>query len=209
MTPNEQFEAMKYYTLPQTWLASSSATTTLTCNATFSSTAVGDYSYDWQNDYSPRVQLGIGARGFLLPKDHSYELPDGACLRVDEQGNYRLEDRDAQVIYRACRIREFNPYINASDLIAKFIRYVGTLRVRPDQVAHLPLGLFVNWLVVEAAEMDAVPVPAEVVPVPKNRLLKATVSPRCLWDGKFVPRGRAFAYCNPSCATRHYEKVAA
>lgn len=84
-----------------------------------------------------------------------YELPDGAKLVVDSSGSYQVLDETAKVVYRACRVREFNPYINASDLLEAFIREVGKLDgVDQSDVLGLPIEAFINWIVLQAAKRD-------------------------------------------------------
>src|ERR1700758_1179374 len=61
--------------------------------------------------------------GYALPeKEGQYVMPDGSTLKVDQYGNYQVLDQDAKVTYKANRIREFNAYISASDLLEAFIK---------------------------------------------------------------------------------------
>lgn len=84
-----------------------------------------------------------------------YELPDGAKLVIDSAGNYKILDEEAHVVYLACRIREFNPYINASDLLEAFIEEVGRLDgVDQSDVLGLPIEAFINWIILQAAKRD-------------------------------------------------------
>ena len=142
----------------------------------------------------------------VIPKgEREYKLPDNTVLCMDDKGNFRMVDKDAKVVYQANRLREFNPYLNASDLLAKFIGYLGTLGVRRREVKDLPLNLFVNWLILEAAEMDGDPIPEDVKPLPENRLLKGYVQPRCNHCQRFIKRilaSKGFPFCGPPCAER-------
>jgi hypothetical protein len=84
--------------------------------------------------------------------------------------------------------------------VARFVDYVRTLRVRQDEVLGLPLELFINWLVVEAAERDQDPVPDGVVRVPEHRAVRDLVRPKCLSCGRYIPRAyhrQRFDFCNP------------
>lgn|GEM_PF-4049444 len=94
--------------------------------------------------------------GYELPAEvGEYIMPDGSILIVDDVGNYRVEDHDAKVTYKANRTREFNPYINASDLLEAFVAAVGKHpAVDQGNVLRLPLEAFVNWLICEAAKRD-------------------------------------------------------
>lgn len=138
-------------------------------------------------------------------------LPDGSKLIMDDMGNYRIEDAQAKVKYQANRVREFSPHLNASDLLADFVRYVGTLGVKQSEVLGLPIELFINWLIIEAAERDRDPVPADVVPVAKHTKLLEVRKPKCLQCGRFIPllhnRNR-FPFCNPGHAAKHLDGFA-
>lgn len=128
------------------------------------------------------------------------EMPDKSKLIIDDAGNYRIEDKDAVVTYRANRLREFSPYLNASDMIGKFVEYVQSIGgVKQSEVLGLPLELFINWLIIEAARRDADPVPEDVVPVKDHKALANTLRPQCLACGKFIPRDhyrRRFQFCS-------------
>lgn len=150
--------------------------------------------------YSPRLTVDAMESFKLVAGKQSIGLPDGANLEIDELGNYRIDDKEAKVTYRANRIREFSPHLNASDVLAQFVKYVGSLGVKQGEVLSLPLELFVNWLIIEAAERDKDPVPLDVVPVDRHREFKAFRSPKCLACGRYVPRFHAknrFPFCNP------------
>jgi hypothetical protein len=142
----------------------------------------------------------------LLPG--SYPLPDGAKLIVDNDGNYRIEDKDAKVTYKASRIREFNRFINASDLLEQFIRDLGALRVPQDKVLQIPLELFISWLVIKAAEADG-----DTPPQDTPRLEHATSTlraPRCRWCGRFIRQAMAkqmMVFCNGQHFTRYQKRA--
>lgn len=140
-----------------------------------------------------------------LRKSNIYELPDGAQLKIDDKGNYQIDDSDAKVIYQANRIRNFSPHLNASDMLAEFVKYVGTLGVRRADVLNLPLHLFVSWLVIEAAERDGDEIPEDIIPVSQDRAVTLAKRPQCLSCGRFIKRlhySNNFPYCSPEHALR-------
>lgn len=148
----------------------------------------------------------------ILPqnRDLKIPLPDGSILYVMANGGFRLDDSQAKVVYKASRVREFNAFLNASDLLAQFIGYLGTLGVKKQEVSTLPVGLFINWLIIKAAEADADPIPEGVVPVPENKLLKGRISPRCLHCQRFVSRlmaSQGFSFCKAECASNYQHKL--
>jgi hypothetical protein len=145
-------------------------------------------------------------------REYDFLLKDGTRIIVEADGKYRIEDKDAKVTYKANNIREFNPFVNSSDLLAEFIRYLGTLNVKRSEVTSLPIGLFISWLIIRAAEADRDPIPEDVVPVPQHKLLKARIHPQCNNCHKFIKRISAtsgFLYCNPLCAEKHFLQLKA
>lgn len=91
---------------------------------------------------------------FALDSVGEYRLPDGTRISVNGDGNFQLDDKDAKVVYKANRIREFNPYVNASDLLERFIEEAGRLGVEQTRMLKLPVEAFINWLIREAAKKD-------------------------------------------------------
>lgn len=211
------------------WDSSNSSTTTatVTCNnvntlATTSglNTSMGtmlpaDYwqkaqaaTVKWVSTTTPLKPFGGRPHTALQPGE-TRELPDGSKIIIDDQGNYRIEDKDAQVTYQANRMREFSPYLNASDMLTRFMDYVRGLGVKQHEVLQLPLELFVNWLIIEAAERDQDPVPEGVVRPEEHKLLAAVTKPKCLRCGKFIPKTHRqynFPFCDPPHAADYILK---
>lgn len=129
-------------------------------------------------------------------------LPDGGMLEVDADGSYRINDKDAKVIYRANRMRDFNSFINASDKLELFIRFCGAMGVKQDEMLDIPVKHFIAWLVVEAALADAEDV--DVVVETKRLTDALKIKPRCRC-GRFIPRklvARKITFCRPVCLER-------
>jgi hypothetical protein len=163
-------------------------------------------SITWVN--SPGYMVSLGA--IIAAGKQSITLPDGAKLHVDDVGNYRIEDKDAQVTYRANRIRDFSPHLNASDMVAQFVEYVGSLGVRRSEVLGLPLHLFIAWLIIEAASRDGDAVPSDIVPVANHPVVLATLYPKCLTCGRFIKRVHAqhrFPFCSPEHGAVYASRV--
>lgn len=136
-------------------------------------------------------------------------LPDGSKLHIDDAGNYRIDDKDAKVTYKANRIREFSPHLNASDMLASFVKYVGSLGLRQSEVLGLPLELFVNWLIIEAAERDQDPIPSDVVRVERHAALLTVRRPKCLACGRFIPKvlhENRFPFCRLEHGVKFVER---
>lgn len=187
-----------------TWTTPTGGTTTIAPSQSTSYTykinprcyTLGDCEEEWYGGMLSRK---------LVP-GVEYDLPDGAKLQLDTAGNYKIDDKDAQVVYQANRVREFSPHLNASDMLADFAAYARGLGVRRDEVLELPIKLFLAWLVIEAANRDGDEVPSDIVPPGEDSLLISIVKPRCLACNRFIPKRHArhqFPFCNPSHAAFH------
>jgi hypothetical protein len=117
------------------------------------------------------------------------EMADGSIIHIDKNGSYRIDDSEAEVVYKANRIREFNRYMNASDILEEFIRYVGGLGVKQGEVLNLPISLFINFLIIRASEEDGDAIP-EGVTIENHPALATTsrqaLQPHCRCCGRFI-----------------------
>lgn len=157
-----------------------------------------DLAEAWYDGAACRVEADYREK-FCIKNGHSYLMPDGSVLSLDDHGNYTIADKMATVTYRANRFRDFSPHINASDMLAQFVEYVATLGIDRSDVLGLPIELFINWLVISAAERDQDPVPAEIVPVQKHQAIANTLRPTCLLCKRYIPREyhrNRFDFCN-------------
>ncbi len=96
---------------------------------------------------------------------------------------------------------EFNRYINASDLLEEFIRWLGTQRVRQSEVMALPIDLFIKWLILRACEQDGEePNVTLELPSPRAR--------QCAGCGRFLPKAAAVPFDRPQCAEWYFRRAA-
>lgn len=161
---------------------------------------------------TPSVQIvhaPIPWRDLVVPDRQSAHitLPDGTKINVDKDGSFEINDQAAKVIYRAARIREFNPFVNASDKIEDFIRFCGDQGIRQGEMLDLPIKLFIGWLIIEAAKADREPEPN----VPLITDLRRHTTPRCLGCGRFIRRDAAakgVMYCRSGCFDMHHSRSA-
>jgi hypothetical protein len=149
-----------------------------------------------------------------IPTNKGFKLvmPDESCIIIEKNGNYKIDDKDSKVIYKASRIREFNPYINASDMLTGFIRYLASEGIKKSEVLTIPIALFIRWLVIEAAKRDEDPIPEDIVPVKRHLLFKRNVHPRCLVCQRFIEKriaSQGFEFCNPLHADKHFRRLSA
>jgi hypothetical protein len=126
------------------------------------------------------------------------ETPDGTIIEIDINGNIKIIDDNAKIVYKASRFREFNKYINASDLLEEFIRFSGSLGVRQSEVLNIPIELFINWLILKAAEQDGEP----LNDMPQIEYQRKKIK-RCLHCGRFIKNStyEIAKFCNP----QHYQ----
>lgn len=134
---------------------------------------------------------------------HSLKFQDGTVIEVQPNGSFAIHDDNAKVIYRANRVRDFNPFLNASDKIEEFIKYCGGVGVRQGDMLGIPLKHFIGWLIIEAARADGEPEP-EVLLLPN---LRREAKPRCVTCGRFLsPRLRTknIEFCRTLCFERRF-----
>jgi hypothetical protein len=129
--------------------------------------------------------------GHAIPDNFvgAISMPDGSIIDID-RGNFRVLDKDAKVTYRGSRVREFNRYINASDLLAEFVEFLGAERLTEREALKIPIELFVAWMIVRAAEQDG----EDAAEGDRLRLASGAQiarSPRCRCCGRFIARRRA------------------
>lgn len=130
-------------------------------------------------------------------------LPDGSKIEIDAHGNYQIVEANRQVKYRAHWNREFNRYLNASDLLEEFIGEAGRAGVKKSDVLDGLFGVFVHWLILKAAERDGDDVPDDIRPIAEHPALPQPVSPgHCRVCGRFVTK-QAIKDELPFCGERH------
>jgi len=181
--------------------------TTTTSTATTATTATTD-NIIWYNDIVDHIdrlkERIIEVEVDFLRAGKNYDLPDGAKLSIDFNGNYEIADRNAKVVYKANNLREFNRFINASDLLEDFIRYAGEHGARQGDVLGIPIEYFIGWLVMKAAETDGDPMPKDIPTLPSPAL------PRCRACGRFLKKSfveKGLQFCDPAHYQRFLEKT--
>lgn len=140
----------------------------------------------------------IGCR-LLLPNDVELKIDGG-------DGKITINDVDRKVFYEAAP-RPFNKWLNASDTLEDFIRYLGTQEVRQRHVMKMPLGLFINWLIIAAAEADG-DTADDLKPKLVEGVSEIKAIPRCLYCKRFLSRHRHEAGIN-FCRSDHMDRYMA
>lgn len=135
-------------------------------------------------------------------------MPDGTRIRMDHNGGFTIEDADAKVVYEANVKREFNRYVNASELLGDFVGDLGQVGVVQSKVLNTPIEYFINWLIHRAAEKDDDVYAAKGVPTleqSKPLLSNKATKPQCKCCGRFLSAKRAKLGIN-FCNSNHMNK---
>ncbi|MBT8196350.1 MAG: hypothetical protein KJO64_07970 [Bacteroidia bacterium] len=135
---------------------------------------------------------------FTVNKPMTITMKDGSILKIDKELNFTINDSKARVIYKGNRIREFNKFLNASDLLEQFIKDMGELGAIQSNILQTPIEIFINWLILKASQQDG-----DVLENPP----KLIQQPKCKLCGKFIPKkfiDAAFQFCNPQHAEKHF-----
>lgn len=175
-----------------TWICTNTATTSTTGTSGTPTLTQAQALLGMVGGMSPDIHLNDG-------RAHTIHFPDGTIIEVRPNGSFEIHDKDAKVVYRANRSRDFNPFLNASDKLEDFIAFCGTAGVRQDDMLSIPIKHFIAWLVIEAARADGEPEPEAPLLLPD---LRPQSLPRCLSCGRFMsPRvkARKLDFCRPSC----------
>lgn len=170
----------------------SSTTSTTASTTTFSGSGLSVVASSFDDDVI-RVLTG----NQKVQPNSTLEFDDGTIIEVDDMGNFKIIDKDATVIYQGCKIREFNPFINASDQLEDFIRDLGKLGVKQSEVLNVPIDLFINWLICKAAEQDGDIVPTDV---PRLETTVKKQKNRCKCCGRYIQKKlieNDIYFCNP------------
>lgn len=157
-----------------------------------------DDSANKQNNDPPNYDIKKGWSGTV-------KLPDGSEIVIDVSGNYRILDDNAQVVYKANRNRDFNRFVNASDLLEEFINQCGELGVKQDQFLSIPIEVFINWLIIRAAEADGDSVPNGIQSIEHHPSLPRDIQPKCLYCGRYIDKRKARAGIN-FCDSQHMDE---
>jgi hypothetical protein len=156
-----------------------------------------------------RIQIGqelleVGAEDTaaleIVPGQETIlKLPDDTYIWLNDKGGYKIyHGKDGKITYKANTVREFNRFLNASDLLEQFIRDLGHVGVKQDEVLEIPVGLFINWLIIKSAEQDQEPIPKDV-PSLKKALQSQRKGIKCKCCGKFISEDRVklgLTFCN-------------
>lgn len=138
-------------------------------------------------------------------------LPDNTKLVMDHLGNYKIIDDDAKIKYEANFNREFNKYVNASELLSEFVMDLGSVGVVQNKILKTPIEYFINWLIHKAAEADNDPYAKEGIPTLKDsRKLLPASQLRCKFCQRFLSKDHerhGMHFCNPIHMSRYADKI--
>jgi len=94
----------------------------------------------------------------------------------------------------------FNKYVNASDLLEEFIKFLGDEGVRRAEIMGMPVELFIKWLIIRACEED------EEEPNVTLELPAPAKQPRCLGCQRFMKRGTVVPLHGETCSGLYFRR---
>lgn len=147
-----------------------------------STATASNYTFSTAGTATIDTSMYFVKNGWIVPQDIVYAVPPPQPVRWAP--------------------REFNKYINASDLLEEFIAYLGTEHVRQGEVLKLPMDLFVKWLIIRACEQDGEePDVILQLPAPKKQ-------PRCIGCGRYMAHDVLMPLHDERCARFHFRRAA-
>lgn len=153
---------------------------------------MASYRSNWSTHYSTS-----NTNAYTI---QNYSVPYGTTSVSYPQFNYNSSDWYDFERERQPPPREFNRYVNGSDLLEEFIGWLGTQGVRQSEFMALPIELFIKWLIVRACEEDHEEPPEQVaIPAPPPQ-------PRCLGCQRFMARRTKVPFHGTRCAEYHFAR---
>ena len=176
------------------WTSSTSSSYHVLRGAWMISTTSSGASSSLTIDAAPRIPDQIH-RGEAC----SIRLPDGSVLHVAKSGNWHIDDTDAQTLYRGSAELDFNRFLNASDILEDFIKFVGGLGIKRRELMALPVSAFIQFLIVRAAQEDGEEAGMEAVVA---LLPSAPKRKRCACCGRFIRASSRQMFCSADHAAQ-------
>ena len=142
--------------------------------------------------------------------DAKFVLPDGTTIRINHDDTITVDDSNAKILYKSNPVRDFNPYLNTSDMLEDFIHWCAEQKITKDDFSTLPVSLFICWLVVKAAEADGEEL-ADVTPMLTSAVRERKLhNHRCRCCGRFLSKkyeSHQISFCSPEHMTKYMEKL--
>ena len=152
-------------------------------------------------------KLNSGVKIEKIGNSAIINMPDGTIIDIDARGNFDINDKDSKVIYKANHIREFNRYVNASDLLEEFIRFLGKeFDIRQNQIMDVPINVFIDWLIIQAAIKDGDNYGDEMKMLTVEATKEKNWYCRCKCCGRFIQKKMFKAgllFCNSICFDKY------
>ena len=141
---------------------------------------------------------------------YSLSMHDGCMINITNEGSWWIDDTNGKRVYNRAPQRGFNPYMNTSDMMEQFMADMAEMGFTQDQFLRLPTEVFINWLILRAAEHDGDEVPSDIVsPSEHPATLRITEQPRCLHCGVEIPQERVakgIQFCSQAHAVAYMEQ---
>ena len=182
------------------------ATNTIT---TFTSSTMPASSYVGYNQPYQVCYGNLNKSKYLLGDEVELDLPNGAKFTLSKDGSYKVVD-EGKVKYKGAPYREFNRYINASDLLEEFIRFMGaSFDVKQSEILNIPLEMFITWLVIRSCQVDGDEIPKGTPRLEDHSFVKSAHLYRCRNCGRFLSslsKQKHIEFCNSRCFDAYCSK---
>lgn len=130
----------------------------------------------------------------------TFILPNGVKINLFPDDRIEIDESDGKQIYKSAPIREFNKFLNVSDVLEDFIGYCADQRISQKDFSELPINLFIYWLIVKAAEADGDD-PGDATPMLTHAVRnKKLHKHKCKCCGKFLSKKyetHGISFCGP------------
>lgn len=138
-------------------------------------------------------------------------LPDGTVLTLKPDDSVSIDDSNAKILYRSSPVRNFNKYLNASDLLEEFVKYCAQEKITKNDFQNLPISLFIYWLIVEATKADRDDLD-DVAPMLESAVKNhKSHTHKCKQCGKFLSKkyeSNGINFCSSQHMSLYLEKIA-
>ena len=111
-----------------------------------------DGTYNIDNQYWGRT----GQVDIIAGQEAVVSLPDGTIIDIENDGTYTIDDSNSKTIYKFDNVRESNEIFTSSNMVEKFIEYLGKNGAKKEDLNEIPISDFIKWLMWVASVEDGI-----------------------------------------------------
>ena len=140
----------------------------------------------------------------------TFTLPNGVKIKLFPDDHIEIDESDGRQLYKTVPTREFNKYLNGSDLLEEFIAYCAKQNLTQKEFSELPISLFIYWLIVEAAHVDGDST-EDTLPLLTSAVRERKMhTHRCKCCGKFLSKKmetHSISFCSTEHMGQYMERI--